>query len=282
MRSRKLCRGTYRHSWRFASKSVKGKDPFLWLAVGCSGVVVAFILIPLFEMVTQPTIVSLKETLMDRDVVRSIRLSLLTSGAAAFISLVFGTPLAYLLARRGFPGKKFLESIVDLPIMIPHPVVGIALLSIAGRNHPIGKTMQAVGIELMGTATGLITVLTFVGLPFYINTVKAGFEEIPPRLEHVSRSLGATAGATFFRVTLPLAWRHMVVGAIMCTARAVSEFGAVVIVAYHPMVAPVMIYERFTAYGLKYSQPVAVWLILVCLVLFALLRVFSLKRKPAP
>lgn len=261
---------------------MKGKDPFLWLAVGCSGVVVAFILIPLFEMVTQPTIVSLKETLMDRDVVRSIRLSLLTSGAAAFISLVFGTPLAYLLARRGFPGKKFLESIVDLPIMIPHPVVGIALLSIAGRNHPIGKTMQAVGIELMGTATGLITVLTFVGLPFYINTVKAGFEEIPPRLEHVSRSLGATAGATFFRVTLPLAWRHMVVGAIMCTARAVSEFGAVVIVAYHPMVAPVMIYERFTAYGLKYSQPVAVWLILVCLVLFALLRVFSLKRKPAP
>jgi len=97
----------------------------------------------------------------------------------------------------------------------------------------------------------------------------------------VSRSLGASAGGTFFRVTLPLALRHMVVGGIMCMARAVSEFGAVVIVAYHPMVAPVMIYERFTAYGLQYSQPVAVWLILVCLVLFLLLRVFSLDHKAA-
>ncbi len=257
----------------------QGRDPFVWLAVASSTVIVAFILVPLVEMMTQPTMASLKETLMDRDVIRSIRLSMVTSGAAALIALVFGTPLAYLLARHRFPGKKILESIIDLPIMIPHPVVGIALLSIAGRNHPLGRLMQAVGVEIMGTVTGLIAVLTFVGLPFYINTVKAGFEEIPPRLEHVSRSLGASAGGTFFRVTLPLAWRHMVVGGIMCMARAVSEFGAVIIVAYHPMVAPVMIYERFTAYGLKYSQPVAVWLILVCLVLFLLMRIFSLDRK---
>jgi molybdate/tungstate transport system permease protein len=262
-------------------RSRRGRDPFLWLAVASSAVIVAFILVPLVEMMTQPTLTSLRETLMDRDVVRSIRLSIITSGSAASIALMFGTPLAYLLARRRFAGKKVLESIIDLPIMIPHPVVGIALLSIAGRNHPIGRVMQAVGIEIMGTATGLIAVLTFVGLPFYINTVKAGFEEIPPRLEHVSRSLGASAGATFFRITLPLAWRHMMVGTIMCMARAVSEFGAVVIVAYHPMTAPVMIYERFTAYGLKYSQPVAVWLIVVCLVLFLLLRIFSLKPKAA-
>ena len=255
------------------------RDPLFWLAVASSAVIVAFILVPLVEMMTQPTLAALRETLMDRDVIRSIRLSMVTACAAAVISLVFGTPLAYLLARHRFPGKKILESVIDLPIMIPHPVVGIALLSIAGRNHPVGRLMQAVGIEIMGTVTGLIAVLTFVGLPFYINTVKAGFAEISPRLEHVSRSLGASAGATFFRVTLPLAWRHMVVGGIMCMARAVSEFGAVVIVAYHPMVAPVMIYERFTAYGLKYSQPVAVWLILVCLVLFLLLRVFSLDRK---
>ena len=259
----------------------QGRDPCLCLAVASSAVIVAFILVPLVEMMTQPTLASLKETLMDRDVIRSIRLSMVTSGAAALIALVFGTPLAYLLARHRFPGKKIVESVIDLPIMIPHPVVGIALLSIAGRNHPIGRLMQAAGIEIMGTVTGLIAVLTFVGLPFYINTVKTGFAEISPRLEHVSRSLGASAGATFFRVTLPLAWRHMVVGGIMCMARAVSEFGAVVIVAYHPMVAPVMIYERFTAYGLKYSQPVAVWLILVCLVLFLLLRVFSLDREAA-
>jgi molybdate/tungstate transport system permease protein len=157
--------------------------------------------------------------------------------------------------------------------------VGIAILSIAGRNHWMGKALQQAGIEIMGTVTGLVTVLTFVGLPFYVNAAKAGFEAIPERLENVSRSLGASAAGTFFRVTLPLGWRNMVVGIIMCTARAVSEFGAVVIVAYHPMVAPVMIYERFTAFGLKYSQPVAVWLILVCLVLFLLLRLFSAAPK---
>jgi molybdate/tungstate transport system permease protein len=86
-----------------------------------------------------------------------------------------------------------------------------------------------------------------VGLPFYVNTVKTGFEAIPVRLENVSRSLGASLTGTFFRVTFPLAWRSMLVGIIMCCARAISEFGAIVIVAYHPMIAPVMIYERFTA-----------------------------------
>ena len=130
----------------------------------------------------------------------------------------------------------------------------------------------------MGTHTGIIAVLTFVGLPFYINTAKAGFEAVPPRLEHVSRSLGARPWQTFYRVTLPLAWRNMVLGMIMCLARAISEFGAVVIVAYHPMTAPVLIYERFTAYGLKYSQPVAVWLILVSLFLFVLMRFFAREK----
>ncbi len=162
--------------------------------------------------------------------------------------------------------------------MIPHPVVGIAILGLAGKNHWLGSLMQQVGIHIMGTVTGIVTVLTFVGLPFYVNSVKTGFEAIPERLENVSRSLGASLTKTFFRVTFPLAWRAMLVGIIMCCARAISEFGAIVIVAYHPMIAPVMIYERFTAYGLKYSQPVAVWLIVVCLVLFLLLRIFSLPK----
>jgi molybdate/tungstate transport system permease protein len=259
----------------------KRAGPFFWLMVVTSTVIVAFILFPLFEMVTQPSLVDLGEAAVDRDVARSIWLSIYASGTAALISLVFGTPFAYLLARRHFTGKKFLESVIDLPIMIPHPVVGIAILSIAGRNHWLGKILQQAGIEIMGTVTGLVAVLTFVGLPFYVNAAKAGFEAIPERLENVSRSLGASAAGTFFRVTLPLGWRSMMIGVIMCMARAVSEFGAVVIVAYHPMVAPVMIYERFTAYGLKYSQPVAVWLILVCLLLFLLLRLLSRPTKNA-
>ncbi len=257
----------------------KHTDPFIWLAISCSIIIIAFILFPLLEMVVQPSFADLKEAITDKDVFNAIKLSLYTSLMAALISFIFGTPLAYLLARKDFIGKKLVESIIDLPIMIPHPVVGIAILSIAGKNHWLGQIMSSIGIRLMGSVTGIIVVLTFVGIPFYINSAKAGFEAVPARLEHVSRSLGASVTSSFFRVTFPLAWRSMVVGIIMCTARAVSEFGAVVIVAYHPMIAPVMIYERFTAYGLKYSQPVAVWLIVVCLFLFLLLRVFSIKKK---
>jgi molybdate/tungstate transport system permease protein len=146
---------------------------------------------------------------------------------------------------------------------------------LAGRNHPIGRFLSEAGIQIMGTKTGIVCVLLFVGLPFYINTVKSGFDSVPVRLENASRTLGAGAFTTFIRITFPLTWRHMILGIIMCTARAISEFGAIVIVAYHPMTAPVMIYERFTAFGLKYSQPIAVWLILISFALFVLLRMMT-------
>ena len=248
---------------------------FSWSLALISLPLIALIVLPLSKMVFTPTLAALWESLRDPQVVETIARSLGTSLTAALICFVFGTPLAYLMARKHFPGKSIIEAIIDLPIMIPHPVIGIAILSLAGRNHPIGRFLADMGIEVMGTLTGIITVLIFVGMPFYINTVKAGFEAIPERLENVSRSLGASMCSTFFRVTFPLAWRSMMLGMIMCTARAISEFGAVVIVAYHPMTAPVLIYERFTAYGLKYSQPVSVWLICVSLLLFVGMRYFS-------
>jgi molybdate/tungstate transport system permease protein len=253
-------------------------SPFLYLLVFFSSILLLFIVLPLYRMVSQPSLASLVETIRDPEVLSSIWLSVYTAAAAALISFLFGTPLAYLLARHRFFGKKVVESIIDLPIMIPHPVVGIAILSLLGREHLLGRLMGALGMRIMGSVTGIIVVLTFVGLPFYINAAKAGFESVPVRLENVSRSLGAGRAATFFRVTMPLTWRHMLSGVIMCAARAVSEFGAVVIVAYHPMIAPVLMFERFTAYGLKYAQPVAVWLILACLALFLSLRLISLPR----
>jgi len=240
-----------------------------------AGLVLLFIFGPLAGVIAAPTWERMYETLIDAQVIASIRLSLVTAGTASAVALILGTPLAYLLARNDFPGKRVVESLIDLPIMIPHPVVGIALLSLAGRNHWFGEFIQSLGIEIMGTATGITCVLIFVGMPFYVNTAKAGFESVSPRLENVSRSLGAGPGATFFRVTLPLAWRHILVGMIMCMARAISEFGAVVIVAYHPMIAPVLMYERFTAYGLSWSQPVAVLLILVSMIFFLVLRIVS-------
>lgn len=254
------------------------REPFFWITISCGLVIMAFILLPLIEMMTAPSLAMLKETIKDKDVVRSIWLSIYTAGLAALISFVLGTPLAYLLARSDFRGKRLVEAIIDLPIVIPHPVVGIAILGVAGKNHWIGQIFSELGIRIMGSVTGIVIVLTFVGMPFYINAAKNGFESISPRLEKVSRSLGASMFSTFFRITFPLAWRSMLIGIIMCSARAISEFGAVVIVAYHPMIAPVMIYERFEAYGLKYSQPVAVWLVSICLALFLILRILTLRK----
>jgi molybdate/tungstate transport system permease protein len=255
------------------------QEPIFWISISCGFVVLALILFPLLEMMTAPSLSWLMETIKDKNVIYSIWLSIYSAFLAAFISFVIGTPFAYFLARNEFPGKHLIEAIVDLPIVIPHPVVGIAILSVVGRNHWLGKFLLDIGVRVMGSVTGIVIVLTFVGIPLYINTVKDGFESISPRLEKVSRSLGAPMLSTFFRVTFPLAFRSIVVGLLMCTARAVSEFGAVVIVAYHPMIAPVLIYERFEAYGLKYSQPVAVWLVFICLTLFLILRVLTLKKK---
>jgi molybdate/tungstate transport system permease protein len=238
----------------------------------------AFIILPLIQLITAPSLGMLRESIGDKDVVRSIWLSIYTAGLAALISFFLGTPLAYLLARSNFRGKRLVEGIIDLPIAIPHPVVGIAILSVAGRNHWFGQLLGELGIRVMGSVTGIVTVLTFVGIPFYLNATKTGFEAISPRLEKVSRSLGASMFSTFIRITFPLAWRSMLIGIIMCCARAISEFGAVVIVAYHPMIAPVLIYERFEAYGLKYSQPVAVWLVSISLILFLLLRILTLHK----
>ncbi len=258
---------------------MRHKDFFFWGTFACAVTVIAFITLPLAQLLSAPSLDSLSETIRDKDVLNSIILSLSAAALAALISFVFGTPLAYLLARREFRGKRLVEGIIDLPIIIPHPVVGIAILSVTGRNYWFGQLLTDLGIRIMGSVTGIVTVMVFVAIPFYIKAAKEGFDAISPRLENVSRSLGASMFSTFFRITFPLAWRSMLAGIIMASARAISEFGAIVIVAYHPMIAPVMIYERFESYGLKYSQPVAVWLVAICLILFLLLRILTTRQK---
>jgi len=258
---------------------MRHKDFFFWGTLACAVTVIAFIALPLLQLMFAPSLAELSETIVDKDVLNSIVLSLSAAFLAALISFILGTPLAYLLARREFRGKRLVEGIIDLPIIIPHPVVGIAILSVTGRNHWFGHFLSELGIRIMGSVTGIVTVMVFVAIPFYIKAAKEGFDAISPRLENVSRSLGASMFSTFLRITFPLAWRSMLAGIIMACARAISEFGAIVIVAYHPMIAPVMIYERFESYGLKYSQPVAVWLIGICLILFLMLRVLTTRKK---
>lgn len=257
------------------------KELFIWISLLSGIIILAFILIPLIYLMTETSVDEMYKTILDGDVSRSIWLSIYTSLSASAISFIFGTPFAYFLVRTRFRGKRFIESLVDIPIVIPHPVVGIAILSIVGREHWIGQALSEFGIRIMGSTTGIIAVLTFVGMPFYINAAKNGFQSVSSRLEGVSRSLGASLTRTFFNVTFPLAARSMLAGFIMCAARSISEFGAVIIIAYHPMTAPVLIYERFESHGLRYSLPVCVWLIIICLLLFIALRMLTLRKRAA-
>jgi molybdate/tungstate transport system permease protein len=109
-------------------------------------------------------------------------------------------------------------------------------------------------------------------VPFLIDSAREGFNKVDTRLEKVSRSLGASAWQTFLKITLPLAWRSILAGNIMMWARGISEFGAVIILTYHPMTASTLIYQRFDSLGLNYSQPVAAILVIVCIIAFILLR----------
>ncbi|MBS3806676.1 MAG: ABC transporter permease [Bacteroidales bacterium] len=239
------------------------------------GLVLLFILAPLAGMFLDTGMPELMETAGDKEVTASIRLTLWTSALATVFFALLSVPFAYLLARREFPLKKLVLGVVDLPVVIPHTAAGIAVLGFISRDTVVGQAASSLGLNLVGHPIGIALAMAFVSIPFLINAARDGFENVPVRLEQAAMNLGATPIRVFFSVSLPLAWRSIVSGMILMFARGMSEFGAVVIVAYHPMVTPVLIYERFGAYGLQYARPVAVLFILVSLAFFILLRMLS-------
>ncbi len=243
-----------------------------------SVIVILFITLPVLNIFISPEMSDLISAIRDSEVYHSLILSLYSAIIAAFVSFLIGTPLAYLFARKDFPFKKIFEGIIDLPIMIPHPVIGLAILSVVAKDYWIGKILNKFAINIVGSVTGIVVVLTYVAIPFYVNSVKAGIKAVPERLEIVSMTLGKSRFETFCRIILPLSAKSILEGFIMSMARAISEFGAVMIIAYHPMVTPILIYERFTSYGLKYSLPVAVWLMVICLIFFIVLRILASRK----
>ena len=242
----------------------------LFLLLGA--LLLLFIVAPLLGLFfsTQPT--DLFATWKDTEVRDSMYLTIWVSLAATVFFSIAAIPLSYLLARRNFPLKRMVTGIIDLPVVIPHSAAGIAILGFVSRNSLLGKAGSAVGIDFVGHPVGIALAMAFVSIPFLVNSARDGFNAVPVRLEKAALTLGASPAKVFFSVSLPLAWRNIVSGLILMFARGMSEFGAVIIVAYHPMVTPVLIFERFGAFGLKYARPVAVLFILISLTLFILFR----------
>jgi molybdate/tungstate transport system permease protein len=238
-----------------------------------------FIVAPLAGMFLSVTPSQVFETAREAEVRNSIWLTIYTSLAGTVVFSAAAIPLAYLLARRHFPMKKLVTGIIDLPVVIPHSAAGIALLGFVSRGSALGKMGSAVGLDFVGHPAGIAIAMAFVSIPYLINAARDGFSGVPIRLEKAALTLGASPTRVFFTISLPLAWRNILSGLILMFARGMSEFGAVIVVAYHPMITPVLIYERFGAFGLKYARPVSVLFILISLALFVVLRWLAKEKN---
>jgi molybdate/tungstate transport system permease protein len=255
--------------------------PFNWILLILSSLVLLFLVAPLLGLFMQTGIGEFFETANDKEVQESIWLTIWISFTATFFFAIGAVPFAWFLARKSFPLKSVVQGIIDLPIVLPHTAAGIALLGFISRDGLLGKAASTVGLNLVNNPAGIALAMAFVSLPFLINSARDGFAAVPERLEKAALNLGASRSRVFFSISLPLAWRSIITGFVMMFARGMSEFGAVVIIAYHPMIAPVLIYDRFSSFGLSYARPAAVLFIIVALVVFTLLRLLSERRKPA-
>lgn len=254
-------------------------QPINLLFAFLGGLVLLFIIAPLLSMFLATSPNEIIETSKDAEVQASIWLTIWVSALATVIFSFAAIPLSYLLARKNFILKRLVLGIIDLPIVIPHSAAGIAILGFISRDSVIGKIASQFGLNLVGNPIGIALAMAFVSIPFLVNAARDGFLGVPVRLEKAALNLGASPIRVFFTISIPLAWRNIVSGLIMMFARGMSEFGAVVIVAYHPMVTPVLIFERFGAFGLKYARPVSVIFICVSLVVFLVLRFLSREKK---
>ena len=256
-------------------------EPLYLVFAALGGLILLFIIAPLAGMFLNCSPSQMAETAAEPEVQRSIWLTLWTSMAATLFLATAAIPFAYLLARKDFPLKRLVTAIIDIPIVIPHSAAGIAILGVVSRHSLAGRIAGKFGLGFVSSPAGIMVAMAFVSLPFLINMARDGFLAVPERLEKAALNLGASPLRVFLTISVPLAWRGILSGLILMWARGMSEFGAVIIIAYHPTVTPVLIFERFGAFGLKYARPVAAVFISVCLVFFVMLRILTWEKGRA-
>jgi len=247
----------------------------LWVL---AAVATALLGLPVLVLVVRAAVEgSLGLTLTSRLVVDALTLSLLTSAASLVVTICIGTPLAYLLARRRFPGAWLVEGFVDLPIVLPPSVAGLALLFTFGRRGAIGPVLDAVGVEIPFTTLAVVLAQTFVSAPFFIRAARAGFRDTNRDLEDAARADGAGEWAVFRSVTVPLANAALAAGLVLAWARALGEFGATIMFAGNiegrTQTLPLLVYSEFQSVdGLGRSTAAAAVLVLAALAVLVAVR----------
>jgi len=195
------------------------------------GIVVAFLAVPLIALFVQAPLSELPSLLRRPEVRDAIWVTIKTNAAANMLVLLFGTPAAWVLATRRFPGRAAILTLCELPLVLPPAVAGIALLAAYAQGGLFGDALDAVGIALPFGPWAVILAVAFVASPFYVRQAVATFGEVDGDLTDVARTLGASPARTFWRVVLPLAASGLVAGWVLAFARGVGEFGATIIFA---------------------------------------------------
>ena len=253
------------------------QDNFYRAAYLAGSFFIVFILFPILNLLLYFS----PSSIYDSSLINSIMVSFVASTASTLIALVFALPLGYILARKKFPGKSVVESIIDLPIVIPHTVAGIILLLVFGLSGIWGAPLEELGVRFYYAMPGIIVAMLFVSAPFLINQVKEGVKKIDERYEFIAMNLGASRARAFMDVIIPQIKGNIMTGAVNTWARAISEFGAVMMIAFYPMVAPTYIYFLYTNYGLSRALPATAFLLLLTLEVFLGMRFASERMKNA-
>jgi molybdate transport system permease protein len=244
-----------------------------------ASLLVVFLTLPLVALVVRALPVG-AEAWTGANTLAALQLSLVTATASTLIALVAGTPVAYWLAREQFAGKAVIDTLIDLPMVLPPAVAGIALLVAFGRRGLLGPTLSLVGIELPFTTAAVIVAQTFVAAPFYVRSAKAGFAGVDPKLEQMSTLLGVSNLKTFLRISVPLAAPSLLSGLLMTWARALGEFGATLMFAGsfpgRTMTMPLAIYSGLES-NLESALVLALLLVIVSFGILLAVRAVSPK-----
>jgi molybdate transport system permease protein len=194
-------------------------------------IAISFIALPVLALFIKSPLDTTLRSLNDPVVIDALRLSLITSTITTLVVVAMGTPIAYVSARFHYRGKELADSLIDLPVIMPPAVAGIALLMAFGRMGIVGRHLNALGISIAFTTLAVILAQTFVSSPFYIRQARTSFEDVDAAFENAARTLGASRFYTFIHVILPIAMNGLFSGAIMAFARSLGEFGATIMFA---------------------------------------------------
>lgn len=195
--------------------------------------------------------------LSDPDAISALVTSVISASLATLFIGIAGIPLGYVLARYSFPGKALVSLIIYLPLVFPPVVSGIVLLLLYGPYGLIGGPLANAGWEVDDSLAGIVLAQMFVSAPFLIVAARAAFEAVDPNLERVGMTLGQSRLGLFWRISLPLAWPGVLAGLILTWVRALGEFGATIVLAYHPYTLPVYVYVQLSGSGVASALPLA-------------------------